>query len=79
MNACLCAFALMAAETLGVDCSQVRSIVADTASIGYTHVTGGSRVTFGMAVAEASKKVIDDLRARAASMQWPPAGLTPAA
>jgi CO/xanthine dehydrogenase Mo-binding subunit len=60
--------ALMAAETLGVDYSQVRSIVADTASIGYTHVTGGSRVTFatGMAVVEASKKVIDDLRARAA-------------
>ena len=60
--------ALMAAETLGVDYGQVRSIVADTASIGYTHVTGGSRVTFatGMAVVEASKKVIDDLRARAA-------------
>jgi CO/xanthine dehydrogenase Mo-binding subunit len=60
--------ALMAAETLGVDYNLVRSIVADTASIGYTHVTGGSRVTFatGMAVVEASKKVIDDLRARAA-------------
>ena len=38
--------ALMAAETLGVDYSQVRAIVADTASVGYTHVTGGSRVTF---------------------------------
>jgi CO/xanthine dehydrogenase Mo-binding subunit len=62
--------ALMAAETLGVDYSQVRSIVADTASIGYTHVTGGSRVTFatGMAVVEASKKVIDDLRGRAAAI-----------
>jgi CO/xanthine dehydrogenase Mo-binding subunit len=60
--------ALMAAETLGVDYSQVRAIVADTASIGYTHVTGGSRVTFatGMAVAEASKKVVDELRKRAA-------------
>ena len=62
--------ALMAAETLGVDYSQVRAIVADTASIGYTHVTGGSRVTFatGMAVAEASKKVVDELRKRAAVM-----------
>ena len=60
--------ALMAAETLGVDYSQVRAIVADTASIGYTHVTGGSRVTFatGMAVADASKKVVDELRKRAA-------------
>jgi len=60
--------ALMAAETLGVDYGQVRSIVADTASIGFTGVTGGSRVTFatGMAVIEASKKVVDELRARAA-------------
>jgi CO/xanthine dehydrogenase Mo-binding subunit len=63
--------ALMAAETLGVDYSQIRSIVADTSSVGYTHVTGGSRVTFatGMAVIEASKKVVDELRARTA-MIW---------
>jgi len=63
--------ALMAAETFGVDYSQVRAIVADTASVGYTHVTGGSRVTFatGMAVVDAAKKAIDELRARAA-MIW---------
>jgi CO/xanthine dehydrogenase Mo-binding subunit len=63
--------ALMAAETLGIDYNQVRSIVADTASVGYTHVTGGSRVTFatGMAVVDACKKVVNDLRARAA-MMW---------
>src|SRR5205085_10156056 len=63
--------ALMAAETLGVDYHQIRSIVADTSSVGYTHVTGGSRVTFatGMAVVEASKKIVDELRARAA-MIW---------
>jgi CO/xanthine dehydrogenase Mo-binding subunit len=63
--------ALMAAETFGVDYSQVRAIVADTASVGYTHVTGGSRVTFatGTAVVNAAKKAIDDLRARAA-MIW---------
>ena len=60
--------ALMAAETLGVDYSQVRSIVADTASVGFTNPTGGSRVTFatGMAVVQASKKIVDELRARAA-------------
>jgi CO/xanthine dehydrogenase Mo-binding subunit len=42
-----------------------------TSSVGYTRVTGGSRVTFatGMAVVEASKKVVDELRARAA-MIW---------
>ena len=63
--------AMMAAETLGVAYAQVRAIVADTASIGYTHVTGGSRVTFatGIAVVEACNKVIDELRARAA-MIW---------
>src|SRR5689334_19292129 len=63
--------ALMAAETLGVDYNQVRSLVADTSSVGFTNPTGGSRVTFatGMAVVEASKKIVDELRARAA-MIW---------
>jgi len=62
--------AIMAAETLGVDYGQVRPIVADTASVGYTHVTGGSRVTFatGMAVVDATKTVIKDLCARAAKL-----------
>src|ERR1044071_4728976 len=52
--------ALMAAETFGVPYEQVRAIVADTASVGYTHVTGGSRVTFatGMAVVDACKKLV---------------------
>src|SRR5215472_5605504 len=63
--------AIMCAETLGVDYAQVRPIVADTGSVGYTHVTGGSRVTFatGIAVIEASKKVITELCRRAA-MIW---------
>ena len=63
--------AIMAAETLGIDYGQVRAIVADTASVGYTHVTGGSRVTFatGIAVVEATKKVIEELCERAA-MIW---------
>lgn len=60
--------AIMAAETLGIDYNQVRAIVADTASVGYTHVTGGSRVTFatGMAVVNATKSAIKELCARAA-------------
>lgn len=63
--------AIMAAETLGVPYESVRSTVADTASIGYNHVTGGSRVTYatGMAVVQACQKIIDDMRARAA-MIW---------
>jgi CO/xanthine dehydrogenase Mo-binding subunit len=60
--------AIMAAETLGVDYNQVRAIVADTASVGYTHVTGGSRVTFatGTAVVNATKTVVKELCTRAA-------------
>ncbi len=62
--------AIMAAETLGVDYNQVRAIVADTASVGYTHVTGGSRVTVatGMAVVDTTKKIIQELCVRAAKM-----------
>jgi len=62
--------AIMAAETIGMDVADVRTIVADTASIGYTFLTGGSRVTFatGMAVIEASKQVTETLRERAAKI-----------
>lgn len=62
--------AIMAAETLGVPYESVRSTVADTASIGYNHVTGGSRVTYatGMAVVQACQQIIKDLCRRAALM-----------
>jgi CO/xanthine dehydrogenase Mo-binding subunit len=62
--------AIMAAETLGIDYALVRPIVADTASVGYTHVTGGSRVTFatGTTVVECTRKVIKEVCLRAARM-----------
>src|SRR5260370_15849562 len=62
--------AIMAAETLGIDYDLVRPIIADTASVGYTHVTGGSRVTFatGAAVVDTTKKIIEELCVRAAKM-----------
>ena len=61
--------AMMAAETLGLPIERVRCTVADTTSIGYSGVTGGSRVTFatGMAVVEAAQKVVADLKRRAAA------------
>jgi len=61
---------MMVAEVLGVDISRVRTTVADTASIGFTHLTGGSRVTFatGMAATQAAEKVRDDLKKRAAQI-----------
>lgn len=64
------AMAMMAAEVLEVPYEQVRCVVTDTASIGYSMVTGGSRTTFatGKAVVEAAQEVRDVLRARAARM-----------
>jgi CO/xanthine dehydrogenase Mo-binding subunit len=62
--------AIMAAETLGIDYDRVRPIIADTASVGYAHLTGGSRVTFatGMAVVDTTEKIIQELCVRAAKM-----------
>jgi len=63
--------AMMAAETLGIEYDQVRSIVADTGSIGFSHLAAGSRTTYatGIAVVNVCKKVIEQLCARAA-MMW---------
>ena len=62
--------ALMAAEELGIDVQSIQPLVADTESVGYTDVTGGSRVTFstGMAVVEACRLIVKQLRERAAIM-----------
>ena len=59
---------LMAAEELGIEYDQVRPIIADTASLGYTFLTGGSRATFssGMAVIDAARDVVKQLCERAA-------------
>jgi CO/xanthine dehydrogenase Mo-binding subunit len=60
--------AMMAAEVLGLPVEKVRPIVADTASIGFSMLTGGSRTTFatGMAVVQAAQKIVADLERRAA-------------
>jgi CO/xanthine dehydrogenase Mo-binding subunit len=62
--------ALMAAEELQIPVDQVKPQVADTDTIGYSDLTGGSRVTYatGMAVIEAARSVVDDLRQRAAAL-----------
>ena len=61
---------MMAAEVLGIDVEQVRPIVGDTASVGFTFLTGGSRVTFatGMAVCEAAEEVVKIMKGRAAKI-----------
>ncbi|MFM8989397.1 MAG: xanthine dehydrogenase family protein molybdopterin-binding subunit, partial [Alphaproteobacteria bacterium] len=54
------ALAMMAAEELGIPYDKVRPIIADTASIGFNFVTGGSRVTFanGLAIINSVREVI---------------------
>ncbi|MAG34062.1 MAG: oxidoreductase [Deltaproteobacteria bacterium] len=62
--------ALMVAEELGVPVERVRPMVGDTESVGFCDATGGSRVTYatGMAVIEASRQVVEQLRVRAATI-----------
>jgi xanthine dehydrogenase molybdenum-binding subunit len=64
------AMAMIAAELLGVSANDVRPLVADTDSIGYTDVTGGSRVTLasGLAVYEAANDALHQLKERAAKL-----------
>jgi len=59
---------VMAAEELGVDIEMIKPIVADTGSMGYSHLTAGSRTTFatGMAVINAVREIIEKLRELAA-------------
>jgi CO/xanthine dehydrogenase Mo-binding subunit len=71
-RASMCA---MAAEELGIPYENVRPIIADTSSQGFTFLTAGSRVTYatGMAVVEATRNVIKLCCERAAAA-W---GVTP--
>ncbi len=58
------------AEMLGIDYKKVRAQIGDTNTIGISATTGGSRVTFaaGMAVTQATDKVVLTLRERAAKI-----------
>ncbi len=62
--------AMMAAEELKVPYEKVRPIIADTASLGYNFLTGGSRSTFssGMATVEAARSIIKQACGRAAKL-----------
>jgi CO/xanthine dehydrogenase Mo-binding subunit len=61
---------MMAAEELGIPLDRVRPVIGDTSSLGYNFLTGGSRVTFssGMAVVQAARDVVRQLRERAAKV-----------
>ncbi len=62
---------MMAAEELGIPYDQVRTIIADTGSLGQNEVTDGSRVTFavGLATIEAARAAKREMCRRAA-MVW---------
>ncbi len=62
--------AMQLAETLGITAEQVTPSVVDTDSVGYTDVTGGSRVTFatGIAAIEAARDIQRQLVIRAAEL-----------
>jgi xanthine dehydrogenase molybdenum-binding subunit len=62
--------AMQLAETLGIRAEDVIPAVADTDSVGYTDVTGGSRVTFatGWAAYEAARDIQRQLVNRAAQI-----------
>jgi CO/xanthine dehydrogenase Mo-binding subunit len=63
--------AMQLAEALGIGAEDVKPIVADTDMIGYTDVTGGSRVTFatGLAAYHAAQDIKRQLIERAA-LAW---------
>jgi xanthine dehydrogenase molybdenum-binding subunit len=60
--------AMQLAETLGIRAEDVTPTVGDTDSVGYTDITGGSRVTFatGLAAYEAGRDIQRQLVDRAA-------------
>jgi CO/xanthine dehydrogenase Mo-binding subunit len=61
---------MMAAEELGIEPERIRPIIGDTSTLGFTFLTGGSRVTFasGLAAVEAARDAIEVLRGRAAKI-----------
>jgi CO/xanthine dehydrogenase Mo-binding subunit len=62
--------AMQLAEALGIRAEDVRPVVGDTETIGYSDVTGGSRVTFatGWAAYEAAQDIKRQMIARAAQI-----------
>jgi xanthine dehydrogenase molybdenum-binding subunit len=60
--------AMQLAETLGITAEDVRPQVGDTDSVGYTFLTGGSRVTFatGLAAYKLGLKLQEQMQDRAA-------------
>lgn len=64
------AIANICAELLGIDYSRVSVVIGDTQTVGFSNLTGGSRVLFASAivVTQSTEKIIQTLRERAAKI-----------
>ena len=64
------AMAMHLAEVLGIPANEIKPSIADTDSIGYTFITGGSRTTFatGLAAINASQDIKQRMVERAAAI-----------
>ena len=64
------AIANICAELLGIDYKRVSVLIGDTATIGFSNLTGGSRVLFASAivVTQSTDKIIATLKERAAKI-----------
>jgi CO/xanthine dehydrogenase Mo-binding subunit len=64
------AIANICAELLGIDYRRVSVIIGDTQTVGFSNLTGGSRVLFAssMVVTQATETIIGTLRERAAKI-----------
>jgi CO/xanthine dehydrogenase Mo-binding subunit len=64
------AIANICAELMGIDYKRVSVIIGDTQTVGFSNLTGGSRVLFAsaMVVTQSAEKVISTLRERAAKL-----------
>ncbi|MEM7128752.1 MAG: xanthine dehydrogenase family protein molybdopterin-binding subunit [Chloroflexota bacterium] len=62
--------AMQLAEALGLDTFDINPQVADTDSVGYNDVTGGSRTTYsgGVVVVELAKKLVAEMSTHAADL-----------
>ena len=62
--------AMQLAETLGISSDDVKPQVGDTDSVGYTFLTGGSRVTFatGLAAYKLGLDLQEQMKQRAATL-----------
>src|SRR6185437_11012161 len=58
------------AELLGIDYRRISVIIGDTQTVGFSNLTGGSRVLFAsaMVVTQSTEKIITTLRERAAKI-----------